>query len=83
MNGWLLGYAIGAVVVIAVVVLLLLMIAGARRVADQAEGIDADLRVARDRTAALRELATTSSAAHRIVAAAVAARQALTDGGGR
>ncbi len=81
MNGWILGYAVGAVVVVAVVVLLLLMIAGARRTAEKAEVIVVGLHAARDGTAGLRDLGTTVATAERIVAAAAGARESLTPGG--
>lgn len=77
MEGWVLGYIIGAVVVVVVVVLLLLMISGARRTAEKAEAILASLCDTRDGTAALWELQTTTTTAGRIVAAATAAREEL------
>ncbi len=77
MEGWVLGYIVGAVVVVVVVVLLLLMIAGARRTAEKAEAILAGLYEARDGTAPLWELQTTVAAAGRIVTAASAARGEL------
>jgi hypothetical protein len=77
-NGWILGYLIGAVVVVAVVVLLLLMIAGARRTAEKAEAIVGGLHDARDGTAALWQLGATVKTAERIVAAASDARHSLT-----
>ncbi len=80
MNGWILGYAIGAAVVVVVAAVLLLMILGARRVASKAEDIVAALHDARDGTAALWEVQTTIRTADRIVGAASAARTAL--GGG-
>lgn len=83
MDGWLLGYLIGAVVVVIVVVLLLLMIAGARRTAEKAEAILAGLHDARDGTAALWQVSATASTAERIVAAAAAARISLEHGGRR
>lgn len=83
MNGWILGYLIGAVVVVVVVVLLLLMIAGARRTARTAEAILAGLYDARDGTAPLWELHTTATTAGRIVAAASAAREELVARSGR
>lgn len=81
MNGWLLGYLIGAIVVVVVVAVLLLMIAGARRTAAKAEAILAGLNDARDGTAPLWELGATASTAERIVSAASAARICLTPGG--
>ncbi len=81
MNGWILGYAVGAVVVLAVVVLLLLMIAGARRTAEKAEAIVGALHDTRDGTAGLWEVETTMRTAERIVAAAADARTSLTPGG--
>jgi len=80
-NGWILGYLIGAVVVLVVVALLLLMIRGARRTAEKAEAILAGLHDARDRTAGLWHLDATVSTAERIVAAAADARTSLTPGG--
>ncbi|MDQ6650421.1 MAG: hypothetical protein M3Z02_09940 [Actinomycetota bacterium] len=80
MNGWLLGYLIGGLVVVVVVVVLLLMIVGARRTAERAEAVLAALHDARDGTAALWEVQATVSTAERIVAAAAAARGALSGG---
>lgn len=81
MNGWILGYLIGALVVVVVVVLLLLMINGARRTAERAEAVLAALRDTRDGTEGLWQLAATVSTAERIVAAAADARESLTPGG--
>ncbi len=81
MNGWILGYLIALAVVAVVVIVLLLMIAGARRTAAKAEAILAGLNDARDGTAPLWELGTTTSTAERIVAAAAACRISLTPGG--
>ena len=78
MNGWIVGYTIGAVVVLAVVALLLLMIRGASRTAGRAEAVLAGLHDARDGTAALWEVHTTVTTAERIVGAAAAARRALS-----
>ncbi len=83
MNGWVLGFVIGAVVVVVVVAVLLLMIVFARRTAEKAEAIVAALQDARDGTAALWEVQTTVLTAERIVDAAAAARAALTPGGPR
>ncbi len=83
MDGWILGYIIGAIVVVVVVVLLLLMISGARRTAAKAEAILAGLYEARDGTAPLWELQTTVATAGRIVAAATAAREELAAGSAR
>jgi Sec-independent protein translocase protein TatA len=80
-NGWILGYAIGAVVVLVVVVVLLLLIAGARRVAEKAEAIGGALHEVRDGTDGLWQLGATVSTAERIVAAAADARASLTPGG--
>lgn len=80
MNGWLIGYLIGAVVVVVVVAVLLLMIAGARQTATKAEAILAGLEEARDGTAALWQLGATVSTADRIVAAARSARLSLVRG---
>lgn len=81
MNGWILGYLIGAVVVIVVAAALLLMIRGARRTAERAEAVLAGLNDARDGTAALWQLHATVQTADRIVAAAADARHSLTPGG--
>ncbi len=83
MNGWILGYVIGALVVAVVVAVLLMMIAGARRAAEKVEQIVVALDDARDGTAALRDVQATVSTADRIVAAAAAARGALAGGGER
>jgi uncharacterized membrane protein YqiK len=79
-NGWILGFLLGAVVVAVVVVVLLLLIAGARRVAEKAEQIVLALNDARDGTDALPEVDTTVTTAERIVAAAAAARSELSGG---
>ncbi len=81
MNGWILGYVIGAVVVVVVVVVLLMMIVGARRTAEKAEAILAGLQDTRDGTAGLWQLRDTVMTAERIVAAAADARTSLTPGG--
>lgn len=83
MDGWVVGYIVGALVVAAVVVLLLLMIAGARRTAEKAEAVLAALHDARDGTQALWELGVTAQTAERIVTAAAAARLALAGGSER
>lgn len=80
MNGWVLGYLIGGAVVVLVVVLLLLMIDGARRTAEKAEAISSHLLDARDRTAGLWDVKTTSLTAARIVDSATRARVALSGG---
>lgn len=80
MNGWILGYLIGAAVVVVVVLVLLLMIAGARRTAEKAEAILAGLHDARDGTAPIRDLQTTVLTSRRIVSAASDARLALSKG---
>lgn len=81
MNGWILGYVIGAVVVLIVVAVLLLMIRGVRLTATKAEAIVAGLESARDGTAPLWQLQSTVATADRIVAAAASARTSLTPGG--
>lgn len=81
MNGWVLGYLIGAVVVLVVVAVLLLMIIGATRTAEKAEAVLAGLHDVRDGTAGLWGLATTVATAERIVAAAADARTSLTPDG--
>lgn len=78
MNGWILGYLVGVVLVLVVVAIVLLMIRGAARTAAKAEAVLAGLHQARDGTAALWEVHTTVSTAERIVAAAAAARGALS-----
>lgn len=77
MNGWLIGYLVGAIVVLVVAAALLVMFAGARRVAHQTEDILAALRQARAGTAALWKVADTNLAADRIVRAAAAVREGL------
>lgn len=81
MNGWILGYVLGAVVVLVVVAVLLLMIRGARQTAEKAEAILAALHDVRDNTEGLWQVAATVSTAERIVAAAADARLSLTPGG--
>lgn len=81
MNGWILGYIIGAVVVVVVVLVLLAMIVGARQTAEKAEAILAGLHDARDGTAPIRDLGATVHTAKRIVGAAAKARLALSGGG--
>lgn len=80
MNGWILGYLIGAVVVLVVVAVLLLMIRGAQRTAERAEAVLAALHDARDGTEALWRLHDTVTTAERIVTAAADARHSLTPG---
>ena len=81
MNGWIIGYGIGAAVVAVVVAVLLLMIVGARRTAAKAEAVLAALHDVRDGTAGLWQLGDTVATAERIVAAAADARTSLTPGG--
>lgn len=81
MNGWILGYLIGAAVVVVVVVALVLMISGARRTADKAEGVLAALNDTRDGTAGLWQLGGTVQTVERIAAAAQDARLSLTPAG--
>lgn len=81
MNGWILGYLVGAVVVLIVAAALLLMIRGARRTAERAEAVLAALHDARDGTSALWQVHATVTTADRIVAAAADARRSLTPGG--
>lgn len=80
MNGWIIGYLIGAVVVVVVVGVLLLMIAGARRTAEKAEAVLAGLNDVRDGAAGLWQLSATVATADRIVSAASRARRSLTPG---
>jgi len=80
-NAWILGYLLGALVVVVVVALLLMMIIGARRTAEKAEAVLAELHAARDGTEGLWQLGATVSTAERIVAAAADARTSLTPGG--
>lgn len=75
--GWTIGFALGAAVVLVVVVLLLLMIAGVRAAALKAEAILAALHAARDNTQGLWEIERTNVTTGRILAAAIAAREAL------
>lgn len=77
MNGWVLGWLIGAAVVVVVVTLLLLMIVGAAKTAAKAEAIVVALEEGRDNTAGLWQLDVTNQAAGRIVDAAAAAREHL------
>ena len=77
MNGWVLGWLIGAAVVVVVVALLLLMIVAASKTAAKAEAILAALGDARDNTAGLWQLDVTNQVAGRIVEAATAAREHL------
>lgn len=80
MNGWIVGYAVGALVVLTVVIVLLLMIRGARRTAERAEAVLRALYDVRDNTEGLWQLGATVRTAERIVAAAADARVALTPG---
>ncbi len=83
MNGWIIGYIVGAVVVGAVALVLVMMITEARRAAGKAEATLAALREARDGTAALWALQDTKAAVGRIAAAAATARHGLAgDGSG-
>ncbi|CAN5389275.1 hypothetical protein BH23ACT9_BH23ACT9_31780 [soil metagenome] len=78
--GWIIGYAVGLVVVLLVVALLLLMIRGASKVADQAGAVVEALESARDRSAGLWDVGTTTTTARRITRAATAARHHLESG---
>lgn len=78
--GWVIGYTVGVVVVLLVVALLLLMIRGASKVADQAEAVVGALELARDRSAGLWDVGTTTATARRITHAATAARHHLEAG---
>ncbi|MGI8875562.1 MAG: hypothetical protein ACR2KP_14830 [Egibacteraceae bacterium] len=82
MDGWAIGFAVGALVAVVVVVLLALMIRGARRVHTKAAAILEALHAAREATAGLWELADTNATVGRIVAAATDARVALERRGG-
>jgi hypothetical protein len=79
-NGWIVGYIIGGAVVVVVVLTLLALIAYARRTAEKAEEIAAQLRVARDRSDALSEIDTTVRTVARITTASSMARMALVEG---
>ncbi len=81
MNGWILGYIIGGVVVAVVVLVLLMLILGARRTAEKAEAIASGLRVARDRSASLRDLDAAAMATMRVRKAALVARSVLAERG--
>jgi hypothetical protein len=76
-TGWIIGFAVGAVVVVVVVALLLGMIVLARRLNAKAEDIVEALHAARDNTRGLWEVAATNATADRIVAAAGRAREGL------
>jgi hypothetical protein len=80
-DGWAIGFAIGAAVVVVVVVLLLLMILGARNTAGKAEAILEALYEARDNTQPLWRLSATNATADRIIHAAATARGALEGDG--
>jgi len=79
MNGWILGYLIGGAVVVVVVLVLVALIVEARRTAEKAKEIAAQLRVARDRSDALAGLDTTVRTVARITTASAAARSALAE----
>lgn len=81
-NGWVLGWLIGAGVVVIVVVLLLLMIQGATRAAGKAEAVLAALDDAKVNTLPLWEVDTTDRLLTRIVSAAAAAREYLASKAG-
>lgn len=81
MNGWILGYAIGAAVVVIVVVVVLMLISSARQTAGKVEAILTGLDDVRDGTAGLWQLGDTAATAQRIVDAAADARTSLTPGG--
>jgi hypothetical protein len=80
-NGWILGYIIGGAVVVVVVLVLLALLIEARRTADKAEQITAQLRVGRDRSDALAEIDTTARRVARITTLASRARSVLAQGG--
>jgi len=80
MSGWILGYIIGCVVVVVVLLVLLALIVEARRTAEKAEEVAAQLRVARDRSDALTRLDTTVHTVKRVTMASATARTALAEG---
>jgi len=79
-NGWILGYIIGAAVVVVVVGVLSTMIVLARRTTQKAGAIVTALHDARDGTAALWQMETTVLTTERIVHAAAEARESLAQG---
>lgn len=77
MNGWLIGFAIGAVVVVIVVVLLLTLITLAKRIGGRADAILAALHAARDNTTGLTSLTETNRIVERINTGATSARDVM------
>lgn len=78
-TAWAVGYVTGIVIVIAVVALIVTMTVAARRVAERAESVAADLRDVERETAPLWSVRDTNAAAAKILAGARALRLALTD----
>lgn len=76
-TGWAIGYTIGIIVVIAVVALVVPILLLARKIGDQAAGINASLEDSVRHTAALTELETTIDAAEAIVAGLERGRKRL------
>ena len=65
-SGWIIGWAVGALVVVIAAALLLVIIALGRRIARQADEITAALDGARENTSPLFEVKRTNLAADRI-----------------
>lgn len=76
-TGFAIGFVIGIVVVLVVVALVLPILVLAKRIGDDAVGIDAGLIAAADNTAALKELTTTIDSAERITAGLERGRKRL------
>lgn len=76
-TGWVVGYVIGVVVVLVVVALVLPILVLAKRIGDDATGINAGLTAAVRHTAALKELTTTIESAGAITAGLERGRKRL------
>ena len=81
LTAWVIGYIIGVVVVVIIVVIATILILQARKIASQAAGIHAALLEGRDNTMALWEVDNVNRSLNATLAAAKAARLAVTGGG--
>jgi hypothetical protein len=77
LNGWWVGYAIGAAIVLVVTVVLLLIIRTAHAIASVAEDATRALAETRDRTEVLWQVGTTNQVAADLLDGATQARKAL------
>ncbi len=77
LNGWVVGYAVGAVVVVLVALLIVAIILTVRKIRATAEDITSSLVTSQERTEVLWAVATTKSTVEDITGMAADARAAL------